>query len=235
MSLQDRRFIFVSYANKDHHFVHREIERLKSHGYEVWFDQEKIKPARFWDEEIRKAITACACFMVFITEDSVVSRHVCEEIEQALSENKPFIGVYWDNVELPGRLQEVVRKRQTLDRYSMHQSAYEGPLCKALSEYIPTPLTPRTNQQPVIGPPPRPAPDSLPKVVLFALIAAALISLFLAVLFNISPPFISKSPAELEANREIALILGSIFVAIGLGLSGTAFVVFRMYLGKNND
>jgi len=230
MSLQDGRFIFVSYANKDFHFVHAEIERLQSHGYQVWYDQERLEPARFWDEEIRKAITACACFMVFITEDSVASRHVCEEIEQALSESKPFIGVYWDNVELPGGLQEVVRKRQTLDRYSMHQSAYEGPLTKALSEYIRTPLTPCTTEKPVIVPPPRPGPDILPKVVVLALIAAALISLFLAVLFVVSPPFISKSPAELEANHEIALILGSMFVAIGLGLSGTAFVVFRMYL-----
>ena len=133
--LPDGPFIFVSYANRDKRFVHVEIEHLERQGYRVWYDQGELQPGRFWDDEIRKAITACACFMVFITEDSVVSKHVCEEIDQALSENKPFIGVYVDNVELPARLQELVRKRQTLDRHSM-QSAYEGPLSTALSEYV---------------------------------------------------------------------------------------------------
>jgi TIR domain len=234
MSLPDSPFIFVSYANKDAAFVHPEIERLKNDGYQLWYDQEELEPARFWDEEIRKAITACACFMVFITEDSIVSKHVCEEIEQALSENKPFIGIYWDNVELPAGLQEVVRKRQTLDRYSMHQSAYERPLSNALSEHIRVPLTPR---KAAIVPPPDPPPpdDRLPKVVFFVLIAAALISLFLAGLFNITPDYISRNPVELAHNRVMGLILGGMFVFISLGLSGAAFVVFRMYLRRRND
>ena len=233
MPLPDGPFIFVSYANRDDDFVHREIERLKSEGYKLWYDQD-LQPARFWDDEIRKAITACACFMVFITEDSALSKHVCEEIKQALSENKPFIGIYWDNVELPAGLQEVVRKRQTLDRYSMHQSAYEQPLSKALIEHIRTPLTPK---KAAIVPPPDPPPpdDRLPKVVFFVLIAAALISLFLAGLFNITPDYISRSPEELAMNRLMGLILGGMFVFISLGLSGAAFVVFRMYLRRRND
>ena len=229
MPLPDGPFIFVSYANKDAHFVRAEIERLKSQGYQVWYDQGELQPARFWDEEIRKAITACACFMVFITEDSVTSKHVCAEIEQALSENKPFIAVYLDNVELPARLQELVRKRQTLDRHSM-QSAYEKPLSNALSEYLPTPLIPRPD--PIVPSPPGPAPDRLAKVVFFALIATAGITFFLAALVNIAPPFISKTPDELESNRELGLIAGVMFVAISLGLSGAALAVFRMYLRR---
>ena len=231
MPLPDGPFVFVSYSNEDKGLVHAEIKRLKGHGYQLWYDQERLQPGRFWADEIRKAITACACFMVFITEDSVVSKHVCEEIDQALSENKPFIGVYVDNVELPARLQELVRKRQTLDRYSM-QSAYEGPLSTALSEYVgPEP----TDDIMLPLPPPAPNPDILPKLVFFALIVAALISFFLAVFVNIAPPFISRSPEELKNNREVGLILGVIFVVIGLGLSGAAFAVLRRYLRKEND
>ena len=228
MPLPDGPFIFVSYANKDYDFVRGEIERLKSEGYKLWYDQEQIQPARLWSDEIRKAITACACFMVFITEDAVVSRHVCEEIDQALSENKPFIGVYWDNVELPAGLQELVRKRQTLDRHSM-QSAYEGPLSTALSEYV----RPEKKDEVLVPlPPPGPDPDILAKVVFFGLIAAALINFSLVLLVNIAPPFISKTPAELKNNCLVGFISGISFGAIGLGLSGAAFAVFRKYLRR---
>src|SRR6185369_11674841 len=231
MPLPDGPFIFVSYANKDYDFVHLEIGRLKSEGYKLWYDQEGVQPSRFWADEIREAITACACFMVFITEDSVVSNHVREEITQALSENKPFIGVYWDNVELPAGLQELVRKRQTLDRHSM-QSAYEGPLSTALSEYV----RPEPKDDVLLPlPPPGPDPDILAKVVFFGLIVAALINFSLVLVVNIAPPFISKTPAELENNRFVGLISGINFAVIGLGLSGAAFAVFRKYLRKEND
>src|SRR5262245_19080249 len=119
-------YIFVSYSSKDARFVHPEIKRLQRQGYKIWYDQGDLQPARFWAGEIRQAIAACTCFIVFITEDSVISDHVCDEVDQALKANKPFIGIYWDNVELPSHLQKVVRTRQTLDRYSMHPSAYEG-------------------------------------------------------------------------------------------------------------
>lgn len=231
MSLPDGPYIFVSYANKDFDFVHREIKRLKSEGFPLWYDQEQLQPAHFWADEIREAITSCACFMVFITEDSVISKHVCEEIDQALTEDKPFIGIYWDNVELPTGLQELVRKRQTLARHSM-QSAYEGPLNAALSEYV----RPEPKDDLVLPlPPPEPDRDLLAKVVFFGLIAAALINFFLVALVNIAPPFISKTPAELEINQQVGLISGINFGVIGLGLSGAAFAVFQRYLRRKND
>ena len=232
MSLPDEAFIFASYSSKDTYFVHAEIERLKRQGYQVWYDQGELQPARFWDLEIRQAITACACFMVFITEDSILSEHVCDEIDQALRENKPFIAIYWDNVELPADLQTLVRKRQTLDRYSMHQPAYEERLTKALSEHIHH-LTLRPNPEIVPDPSPDPTPASnLPKIVIFALLAAAGIVWFLSVLFAISPPLISKSPEELKSNHVIGLIMGSTFFLFGLGLIGAAFAVFRTYLRR---
>jgi hypothetical protein len=177
VSIPNDPFIFVSYANKDASFVHVEINRLKGQGYEVWYDQAELEPSSFWDEEIRKAIAACTCFMVFITEDSVLSRHVCDEIDQALTANKPFIAVYWDNVQLPEDLQTRVRKRQTLDRHSMHQSAYEGPLSKVLSEYISIKHAPSHAKTPS-RPPPIPSPDILPRVVLFCLMVLGRIGLF---------------------------------------------------------
>lgn len=232
MSISNDPFIFVSYSNKDASFVHVEINRLEGQGYRVWYDQKYLEPSRFWDEEIRKAITACTCFMVFITEDSVLSSHVRDEIDQALTANKPFIAVYWDNVELPEDLQSRVRKRQTLDRHSMHQSAYEGPLSKVLSEYIS--IKHASSQAKVPStPPPIPSPDILPRVVLFSLIVLALICLFLAFVSVVTPNIVSaKAPDDLRNNRLIGVIGGFMFMVIAMGLGAAAVQVIRVYFWK---
>ena len=239
MTVPDGSFIFVSYSSKDTNFVHAEIKRLDRQGYKVWYDKRELQPARFWDEEIRKAILACTCFMVFITEDSVVSHNVCDEIDQALKADKPFIGIYWDDVKLPARLQTLVRSRQTLDRHSMHQTAYEEPLSKALAEYIPVkhiPVTITPSQVPEAAPVPAPAvqpTETFFKLVCFGLTLFGAIFLFLGIAAVITPNIISlKSPNDIINNRLAGLMLGIAFAAVGLGLSGAAFAVFRVYLWR---
>ena len=238
MSIPNYPFIFVSYSNKDASFVHSEIRRFERQGYLVWYDKGELQPARFWAEEISKAIAACACFIVFITEDSSVSEHVCDEINQALSANKPFIAVYWDKVELPAGLQKVVRTRQQLDRHSMHQSAYEEPLSKALSEHIPRTIasTRKADTLPVLSLPPVPTLDPLPNLLFFGLVLCSSISFFLAVVVVITPHIIStKSPNDLLNNQVVGLMGAIMLVIVGLALGGAAFAVFRVYLRRNND
>jgi hypothetical protein len=229
------QFIFVSYSSKDSGFVHPEIHRLERQGYKIWYDQGELQPARFWAEEIRNAIAVCTCFMVFITEDSVASDHVCDEIDQALKANKPFIGIYWDNVELPSHLQKVVRTRQTLNRHSMHQSAYEGPLSRALSEYI-TVTAPGSRLEDIAPPqsaPAVPPSEALPKVVFFSLLLLVVIFLVLAVVVFVTPNLASaKSPDDLLNNRLAGVAAGISFLVIALGLGGAAFAIFRIYLRR---
>lgn len=239
MAVPEGPFIFISYSSKDANFVHAEIKRLEREGYKVWYDKGELQPARFWAEEIRKAISACTCFMVFITEDSVVSHNVCDEIDQALQANKPFIGIYWDDVELPAGLQTLVRSRQTLDRHSMHQAAYEEPLSRTLAEYIPVkqiPITITPPQQseavPTLSAAVR-AAESFPKVACFGLALFGAVSLFLGVAFAVIPNIVSlKSPNDIINNRLAGLSIGIIFAVVGLALSGAAFVIFRVYLWR---
>jgi TIR domain-containing protein len=239
MPAPERPFIFVSYSSKDAGFVHPEIKRLERQGYKVWYDQGELQPARFWAEEIRKAIATCTCFMAFITEDSVASEHVCDEIDQALKANKPFIGIYWDNVELPSHLQKVVRTRQTLDRHSMHPSAYEEPLSRALSEYInlTVPESRLNHLEADIAPrlvPTAASPsEALPKVVFFSLLLLVVVFLLLAVVVLVTPNLASaKSPDDLLNNRLTGFIGGLFFIVIALGLGGAAFAVFQIYLRR---
>ena len=225
-------FLFVSYSSKDASFVHPEIERFERQGYNVWFDQGELQPARFWVEEIRKAIEACACFVVFITEDAVVSANVCDEISQALAGNKPIVGIYWDNVELPSRLQSQIRRRQTLDRYSLHASVYGELLESAIAEYVGATETRLADTQeiPRLTPPQR-SSDKLPMIVFFGLLLFVVLAFVLAVVVFVIPYIPSLRRADDPFNnRFIGAATGLFFLGIATAFAAGAFAVFRTYL-----
>lgn len=231
----DERFIFVSYSSKDSSFVHEEIERLERQHFSLWFDS-KLEAARLWDKEISERIEACACFIVFVTEDSVASEKVRAEIKLALEAGKPLIGIYWDDVELPPPLQAAIRTRQTLDRTVVHRSTYVEPLTRALSKYI-QPETPvgedsdtpqnRTSLTPVPS-------DVLPRIVFFSLILLGTLSLLLAFVATITPYVPSQRPDDPLNNRWIGFLAGLFFVVIAVILGAGAFIVHRVYLGKKD-
>jgi hypothetical protein len=231
----DGPFLFVSYSSKDASFVHPEIERVERQGYKIWFDQGELRPTRFWAEEIRKAIKTCGCFVVFITEDAVVSTNVCDEISQALNENKPILGVYWDDVELPPHLQSRIRHRQTLDRHSMHPSAYEELLDIALSEYIgvtePISNTRDGVPQEVPHPSSRAPSDILPITVVFGLLMFVVLLTVLSIVSFVMPYVPSvRGSDDLFNNRLVGLLAGLFFLGLAFAFGAGAFAVFRIYL-----
>lgn len=237
MPIPDGPFVFVSYSSKDASFVYSEIKRLEGQGYRVWYDQGELLPARFWAEEIRSAIAACACFIVFITEDSVLSANVCDEIDQALNADKPFIAIYWDDVELRSHLQKLVRSRQTLDRHSLNLSAYQQLLRKALSEHIkftrPPGITMDTKVEiaPVVTTPDR-ALNMLPKVLFFGLLAVVALFLVLAFVFLVTPFIVTARPDDIINNRLASFAAASMTVFIAVVVGGAAFAVFRIFLRR---
>jgi hypothetical protein len=239
MSLPASPFIFVSYSSKDSRFVHSEITRLERQGYKVWYDKGRLQPGRIWVEEIRQAIEECACFIVFMSEAAVNSKHVCDEIEQALKADKHFICIYWEKVELPPRFRETLRSVQALERYSMHRDEYEEPLARALAEYIKKP-EPTTGEhverleRESSPPPPHARPDMLPKIVFFALILSAGTCLFLTFVMVLIPYFASPFPGDPFNNRLAGLVTGIFFLLIAVGLSVGAFGVYRVYLRRKD-
>ena len=225
-------FLFVSYSSKDAAFVHPQIERFERQGYKIWFDQGELQPARFWAEEIRKAIEACACFVVFITEDAVVSANVCDEISQALTGNKPIVGIYWDDVALPSHLQSQIRRRQTLDRYSMHVSAYEELLDSAIAEYVEVtePRIADTQEIPRLILPSS-SSEILPAIVFCGLLLFVVVFVLLAFVTMVMPYVPSvRGDDDLFNNRWLTFLAGLVFISFALAFATGAFAVFRTYL-----
>jgi len=93
-------YVFVSYSHKDKEFVYPEIEMLHSEGFHIWYD-EGISLSKSWHEEIGKALQRCTCFIVFISDNSVQSQMVENEINMALKYKKRTIPIYIEDIELP--------------------------------------------------------------------------------------------------------------------------------------
>jgi TolB-like protein len=62
-----KRAVFLSYAREDTAAANRVAEALRSHGVEVWFDQNELRGGDAWDQKIRKQIDACALFIPIIS------------------------------------------------------------------------------------------------------------------------------------------------------------------------
>ncbi|MCA1565917.1 MAG: toll/interleukin-1 receptor domain-containing protein [Acidobacteria bacterium] len=233
MSRPTDSFIFVSYSNRDSDFVHSEIKRLEMQGYKIWYDKGKLQPGLAWDKEISKAIKACACFIVFITQDALDSPNVCIEIDQALEAGKPFICIYWEKVELPSRFQKPIRSIQALERYALRRIEYEEPLSRALSEYVECSPVEHT-ETPVETPvPPSPVIQTniLPKILFLSLILLVVLFVFLAVVATIAP-HLASYPGDPLGNRLSGFLVSFVFIAIAFGLGGGALAVYRIYLKR---
>ena len=60
--------VFISYAREDTDAARRIAEALRSHGVEVWFDQNELRGGDAWDGKIRKQINDCALFLPIVSQ-----------------------------------------------------------------------------------------------------------------------------------------------------------------------
>ena len=124
-------YIFISYSHSDSEIVFTEIKRLNELGYHVWYD-EGISPGNEWTEEIASALEHCALFLVMFTPNSANSDNVQNEIDFALDDKKPCIGIYLKEAKLQGRTRLRFGMKQALMKYSMSEEEYIYKLISAL-------------------------------------------------------------------------------------------------------
>ena len=124
-------FIFVSYSHKDGAEVFAEINRLHQLGYRIWYD-EGIDPGNEWTEEIARALEGAAYFVVFISDASVHSTNVRNEINFALNRGKPFLAIHLDDVKLPSGLELRMADIQAIYKWQLSDELYYRKLGRSL-------------------------------------------------------------------------------------------------------
>ncbi len=98
--------IFISYKREDQPAADLLREKLKEHGFSVWWDR-KIPAGRSFDDGIQEALDKASCVIVLWSKLSVQSDWVKEEAEKGASRGV-LVPVLIDDVQPPlgfGRLQ----------------------------------------------------------------------------------------------------------------------------------
>lgn len=70
-----------------------EIKKFYDEGYNIWYDQ-GLTPGQEWDDEIAVALMDCSLLIVFISENSMASVNVQDEIKFALGERIDVVPIY---------------------------------------------------------------------------------------------------------------------------------------------
>lgn len=93
-------YLFISYAHKDMEKVYPELLFLQKNLYRTWYD-DGIYGGDNWRRILRDKISKCKEFLLFLSDRSIHSKDVQNEINIALCFDKKIIIVDLDNTPIP--------------------------------------------------------------------------------------------------------------------------------------
>ena len=128
-------FIFVSYAHDDVNTVMPVLKDMEENRFRFWYDEGIMTGAK-WAAVINEKITRCTQFVVFISQRSVLSENVKNEVHLAFKRGKQMVVAYLDETELEGDLEYY------LDRLQAKHLAEEGS-AEAFSRALLTVFSPK--------------------------------------------------------------------------------------------
>ena len=95
---------FFSYSRKDADFVIKLASDLKKAGINVWVDKLDILPGARWDDSIEKGLSNASGMLVVLSETSIQSENVMDEVSYALEKGKRVVPLLMQNCDIPFRL-----------------------------------------------------------------------------------------------------------------------------------
>ena len=119
----NKPYIFVSYAHKDAELVFPEIKRFHDEGYPIWYDQ-GLTAGQEWDEEIEEALMDSSLLVVFISENSMASNNVVDEIKLALEEDIDIVPIYFEDAKLARGLKLRLSQKHAIFKFQLHDEDY---------------------------------------------------------------------------------------------------------------
>lgn len=76
--------IFISYSRRDEKSVRQVVNKLRECGFSVWFDQISMCPGDRIRESIFEAISKSTVVLIFLSQHSIQSRWVLNELDSAM-------------------------------------------------------------------------------------------------------------------------------------------------------
>ena len=115
---ESRPYGFISYAHHDRKAVDPLAYQLIRDGYPVWMDHDIVSGAD-WSEYIADHLKNASYAVIFLSQASIRSGNVRDEINFARNEGKPLIVVYLEDVSqiMPKGLHLSLDRFQAIDAY----------------------------------------------------------------------------------------------------------------------
>lgn len=104
--------VFISYASANAEIANELRSNLEMAGIKCWIAPRDIPPGSEYGEEIIKGIENTRVFLLCLTKESNVSRHVAREVERAVNKNLPILTYQHEEVILTKSLEYFLASTQ---------------------------------------------------------------------------------------------------------------------------
>lgn len=126
-------YIYVSYAHSDAERVFPLIKRFQDDGYPIWYD-EGMAPGNEWQSEMADALLNSSLLVVFISDNSMSSANVKDEIRFALAQKLNILSIYLDETQLPHQLEFLLANMFSIFKYQIPDEKYMSLCIKFFDE-----------------------------------------------------------------------------------------------------
>jgi hypothetical protein len=182
--------VFLSYSTADRPLAETLLRRLESKGVPVWIAPRDIPPGSDYSEAIENALDSSSAVVALISQSANASRHVKAEIEIAFSRGKPLFPVRFQDIQPARGLSLFLNLGHWTDLFGSEETTSLDRLAAELIGRSGRTVPPAAAPPAPIRPPPAPAPAprrpaigtrflvatiALSLVVIFAVMAIALL------------------------------------------------------------
>ncbi|MCM1519310.1 MAG: toll/interleukin-1 receptor domain-containing protein [Lachnoclostridium sp.] len=105
---------FISYSSKDKDLADKVLDTIESKGYTCWIAPRNIPYGTPYARAIMNGIDECETFIVLITENSIASEDVLNEVDNAHASRKKIIPIRFIDKPLPRELNYYLSRTQWL-------------------------------------------------------------------------------------------------------------------------
>ncbi len=131
MYVENKPYIFISYAHLDSDIVLPLIEALSEKGFNIWYDS-GIEAGSEWPEYIAEKLLGSEVVMVFLSENALNSPNCRQEIRYAISKNKNLLRIHLSHLQLSPGMEMQLAPLQALFRHSYsNDTDFLNALCNA--------------------------------------------------------------------------------------------------------
>ncbi|NNJ72260.1 MAG: toll/interleukin-1 receptor domain-containing protein, partial [Enterobacterales bacterium] len=152
--------IFISYSSKDGDIANKICEGLEAKQHHCWIAPRDINPGESYPSAIMRGLNECKVMLIIVSDNSILSRHVLNEVEQAFKSETAIIPVRIADIVPSGDLDYFLSLTQWFDVISGDVEQHIDDLATKIR-----PLVAQGNESvsSTVASPPQPIPDPKPE------------------------------------------------------------------------